>query len=228
MDAFQDLKNLLKDPHERIGLGTISELELAPDRSVLRAKVSTWPDEIEIIARVAWDSIAPNAGVIMFPEVNDLVLFEYPDDEEDHAIITKTLSSKEDTIPKTAIDGSLVARARAGKKAWFTSDTRINLSKGDTEPAENLVLGQLFNATYKNHLTKLISIVEKLVALRETDKVHGHITIGLPSTGPTNSALMEAERLAFEELKTEIEDLKADDVDSEKFLSLLAYTEKGE
>jgi len=227
MDAFADLKNLLKDPHEKIGLGVISELELAEDRSVLRAKISSWPDEIEIIARVAWDSIGPNAGFIMIPQVNDLVLYEYPDDEEDHAIITKTLSSREDTIPQTAVDGSLVARSRSGKKAWLTSDSRINLSKGDTQPSENIVLGQLFNTTYKNHFDKLISLVEKVITLRETDKVHSHVTIGIPSTPPSNSAVMQVEKLAIQALKTEIENLKADDVVSEKFLSILAYTEKG-
>lgn len=227
MDALQDLKQILKDPQESIMVGVVTELDLAQDRSVLRAAVSTWPDDQEIIARVTWDAIGPDSGILQFPQVGDLVVIELPNKNEDSAILTRRLSSKVDKIPLSAKDSSLVMRSLVGKKSWLTSDTRINLSRGDTEPTENLVIGQKFKATYISHLEKLVELVEKLVIQRETDSTHNHIGIfGVPVNVPIQSGVMAAEKADLELIKADIEAIKADDVESEDILSDVAFTEK--
>lgn len=227
MDSLKDIANLLKDPQKSVSVGVLEELDLSSDRSVLRALVSTWPDDQQIVARVTWDRIGPNSGIIQFPQVGDLVVVELPDDNEDSAILTRTLSSKQDTIPMTATDSSLVLRSLVGKKAWLTSDTKINLSRGDSEPTENLVIGQKFKATYLNHLAKLITLVEKMVIQRETDATHNHLGIfGVPTNAPIQAAAMAAEKAELETIKSEVETLRADDVESEDILSDVAFTEK--
>lgn len=225
---IEDFKSLLKDPQaeESICLGVIRELEISQDKSVLRATVQKWPELIEITARISWSACTSGGGVFLFPNVNDLVLIECANDDEDLYLVTARLSSKDDFIPEIALDGSLVLKAPPEKKSWLSSDTRINLSRGNTEPTENLVIGQVFKTTYISHLNKLIELVEALITQRETDSTHTHITIGIPSTPPQTSAAMVAEKATLEQLKSAIESLLSDDVESENFLSDVAFTEK--
>lgn len=227
MDALKDLANMLKDPQNSIEIGTVDDLELSEDRSVLRASILSWPDQQEIICRVSWSHCGPNAGVFMFPQIGDLVMFCLVSKKEDQSFVIKTLSSKEDTIPITAKDGSLVLRSISKKKSWLTSDTRINLSRGDTEPLENLVIGQKFKTTYLSHLSKLVILIEKLVIQRETDLNHTHIGIfGVPVNIPIQTTAMTAEKAELNTIKGEIETLKANDVESENILSDVSFTEK--
>ena len=226
-DSLADIKNLLAEPQNAVSIGVVKELDLADDRSVLRALIQSWPDGQEIVARVTWDAIGPESGIIQFPQVGDLVVFECPELDEDSFILTRRLSSKVDKIPLSAIDSDLVARSLVGKKTWLTSDTRINLSRGDTQPTENLVIGQKFKATYISHMEKLIELVEKLVIERETDATHNHIGIfGVPVNVPIQASVMQAEKAELETIKSDIETIKSDDVESEDILSDVAFTEK--
>lgn len=228
MELVETIRDILEGEQKSAAVGVITQIELNQARSALRCLVSVWPDEIEVVATMTWDAIAPDAGIFMFPAVNDLVLLNFSEDDEEQVFIIRRLSSGEDTIPKIAEDGSLVLKAKSGTKSWLSSDTRINLSKGETEPTENLVLGQKFKATYTSHLEKLVELIEKLVTQRQTDSVHTHLVIGIPSTGPNESAAMIAEKNLLSILKDEIDQLKTDDVVSEKILSDLAFTEKGD
>ena len=226
-DPFADIANLLKDPQNSLSVGQVVELDFAEDRSVLRALVSLWPDNQQIVARVTWDSVGPDAGFFQFPQPEDLVLVGLPEKDEDSAVILRRFSSKIDTIPATAQDGSTVLRSLADKKLWLTSPLRINLSRGDSQPTENLVIGQKFKTTYISHLTKLTTLVEKLITQRETDSIHNHIGIfGVPVNEPIQKSTMLAEKAELETIKSEIETLKADDVESEDILSDVSFTEK--
>jgi hypothetical protein len=218
---------MLEEPQKSSAFGIVLNTSLSQDRSVLRATVSLWPDEIEIVCRVAWDACGPDAGIFQFPQQNDLVLVEYPELDEDSPLITKRLSSAEDTIPVTATDGSLVLRSLSGKKNWLTSDTRVNISRGDAEPTENLIIGQKFKTVYTTHLNELITLIEKLVIQRETDANHTHIGVfGVPVNIPIQSAVMLAEKAELETIKANLESLLADEVESEAILSDFAFTEK--
>ena len=226
MMDLETVKSLLKDPHHSIAIGKVVDVDLAEDNSTLRVMVSVWPDEIEVVCRVAWAACSSGGGIFMFPQVNDLVVVKYPDDDEDLAIVTERLSSSEDFIPAQAADGSVVVVAAPSKNAWLCSDTKINLSRSEVQPTENLVLGQAFKAAYLTHLDNLIALIDKMITQRATDSNSTHLTIGLPSTPPLNSASMIAEKAELETLKAEVETFKTNEVESENFLSDLAFTEK--
>lgn len=183
-----------------VGVGQIKKLMLASDRSVLRVQVSMWPEEREIICRMSWDSVGPEAGFYQFPVVGDLVVVAVADNEEELPFVVSRLSSAEDKIPANAVDGHTVLKTLAGKKGWITSDTRINLSAGDAEPTENLVLGQVLKAFLSDMLTLIVN--------------HTHVGNQGFSTSPPENA-------------SDFSDLKSDPVDNEGILSDLAFTEKG-
>lgn len=227
MDALAEIANLLKDPQNEMSIGSVIETELSEDRSVLRAKVSLWPDLNEVIARVTWDSIGPNAGLFQFPQPNDLVLIAFPEKEVEDAIILKRFSSKQDTIPQTAVDGSTVLRSLDQFKLWLTSATRVNISRGDNEPTENLVIGQVFKATYIDHFNKLIELIERLIVQRETDANHTHYDgFGIPTSPPIQAPDMQTEKSDLEDSKSKMEDIKSSKVESEAILSDYSFTEK--
>lgn len=197
---LESLKQVFADKRVHIAIAQIKKLGLAADRSVLRVQVSVFPEQREIIARMSWSAVGEEAGVFMFPNVGDLVLVCMADGDEEDAFVFSRLTSKIDKIPLHAADGDLVAKALTGKKTWITSDTRINLSAGDTEPTENLVLGQVFKTMQSEFL--------------EAVSLHTHIgNLGYNTAPPDNASVYT--------------DLKADPIDNEGVLSDLAFTEKG-
>jgi hypothetical protein len=225
---LEDLKEILKDDSLHIFLGQIKRLHLADDRSYLKVEVSVWPEERSIIARMTWDSVGPESGFYAFPAVGDAVLCASAEGDVQQSFVIKRLSSKDDKIPNTATGGDTVLRALSGKKLWNTSDTRINLSKGDSEPTENLVLGQRMKATYSDHLSKLITYLEKVIDYMDKFEKHKHIgNAGFYTLVPDNAGDVATLRSDLETLKTETNSLKSDKVDNEFILSDLSYTEKG-
>lgn len=201
MDSYEELKNIFKDETVHIAIAIVKALHLADDRSFLKLTVSTFPDEIESIVRMSWDAVGPESGTFTFPSVNDLVLVAIAESDEDQGFVIKRLTSKEDKIPITAVDGATVIKALAGKKLWITSNNKILLSKGDTMPEENLILGKKFQEAYSEHL--------------DNDAKHTHIdSMGSATTlTPT--------------FKEKYEEIKASPVDDNKMLSDVAFTEKG-
>ena len=194
------LRDMMKDTNDvSILLARIDKLALANDRSALRVLCTIIPDNIEMVARMSWQSVGPNAGIFAFPSPNDLVLLGLVDSDEDQAFVFSRLTSKEDLIPLQAVDGSTVIRALAGKKTHVLSDTRINLGKGGSEPTEPLVLGTTFQTGYKAHL--------------DADIAHTHIgNLGFDTAVPSNVADYQA--------------VKASPVDDDAMLSDLTFTEK--
>lgn len=211
---LEALRSVFKDHSLHIAVGKILRNSMVKDRSSLRCFVSIWPEEREIVATMAWNAVGPNAGLFQFPVPGDLVIVAFADADPDQAFIMSRLSSKEDTIPETAADGSTVIRSLEEKMLWLTSGTKINLSKGDTPPTENLVLGQ----ELKN---LLIEILAKLSDLSLKTSTHTHIgNLGYPTSAPNEAA-------DFVQLKGDFEDLSASPVEDEVILSDLAFTEKG-
>ncbi len=228
MFNIEELREILKDNKLHIGLGIINKLHLAEDRSYLKVSMNVLPENREVIATMTWEVVGTNSGEFEFPSPNDLVLFAQAEGDDDLCYVIKRLTSKEDTIPITAIGGDKVSRAKTGQKYWNTSDVRINLSKGDTEPTENIVLGQRFKATYSDHLSKLIDITQKI--MDQIDKVvaHDHLgNLGFKTSSPINAAEMTAIKNQLNTLKTSVNTIKSDKVDNEFILSDLTFTEKG-
>lgn len=200
MIDFEAWKQVLGTDGVNIGIGQIKKLMMASDRSVLRVLVSVFPEQREIICRMTWDAVGPEAGFFTLPSVGDLVLIAVADREEELPFVISRLTSKEDKIPTNAADGHSVLKALAGKAVWITSDTKINLSAGDSAPTENVVLGQVF----KSFMTDLLDYIIN----------HTHIGNQGYSTSPPENA-------------SDFTSIKSDPIENDNILSDLAFTEKG-
>jgi hypothetical protein len=163
---------------------------------------------------MSWEVVGPESGIFAFPAVNDLVLIACADGDEELAFVIRRLTSKEDKIPLQAATGDTAIVSLNGKKTWISSNTRINLSKGSTEPTENLVLGQVLKTLLSDVLTELSS-------LAQTVSTHTHIgNLGFPTAPPLQSAAIVASKTVFD-------NKKANPVNNNGILSSVAYTEKG-
>lgn len=197
--GLEDLKEIFRDDRLHLAIGVISQLSVAADRSYLKAKVTILPDNIPMICTLSWDAVGPEAGIFQFPSVNDLVIVGYIDGSENDAFIIRRCTSREDKIPLQAVDGHLVFKTLAGKKAFISSDTEINLVRGDNPGNERLVLGDTFKTAYSTDLD-------------ETAK-HRHIgNLGYLTFIPDNAAQFQA--------------IKASPVDDAVMLSDISKTEK--
>lgn len=224
---LEDLKSILKDDSLHLFLGQIKRLHLAPDKSSLKVDVEVWPEMRTIVAEMTWDSVGPNSGFYAFPAVGDAVLCGSAEGSVDFSYVLKRLSSEEDTIPGSALTGDSVLKALSGKKLWNTSDTRLNLSRGDTEPTENVVLGQAFKDAYSLHLGKITDSILKIVDIINEGHLQTHIgNLGYPTGAPTNIAAINVLRDELTGFKDEILAIKTDTVDTEDILSDLAFSEK--
>jgi hypothetical protein len=203
MDLIEDLKDIISDNKVHISVAIIKKLHLAKDKSFLKVSCDIFPENREIVARMTWESVGPESGIFSFPQINDMVLVAIAEGDEDQAFIIKRLTSKVDKIPVTAVDGSTVIKALEGKKVWITSNNKIFISKEDSDPTENLVLGQEFKTAYSDHL--------------DNDAKHTHIgNLGYATSPPMPTFLAKYQQL------------KASPVDDEKMLSDIAFTEKGD
>jgi hypothetical protein len=194
------LREILDDGAIHIGCGIVNRTTLESDRSMLYVNFTLVPDNVEMVGRMSWESVGPDAGIFQFPQQNDLVLVGFVLGDEDQCFILKRLSSKEDTIPLQAVDGSTVVKSLSGKSAHLISDSSILLGRGGSDPTERLVLGEVLKAALSSMLGSIAS--------------HTHISAapGSPSSPPSNAASFVA--------------LKASPVDDDGMLSDIAKTEK--
>jgi hypothetical protein len=210
---LEGLREVFKDQRTHVAIGSVLKLDLEPTRSVLRAKCRVLGQGREVIARIAWSAIGPDAGLVQFPVVNDLVLLVFAEGDDEAGFVIARLSNDSDTIPETAIDGATVLRALAGKSAWITSDTQVNVSRGDTVPTENFVLGQMLKALFEDILTELKGLTTTL-------STHTHVgNLGYPTAPPTQASAINNHGANFDALK-------ASPVQDEEILSDLAFVEK--
>lgn len=211
--GFETIKEILKDDSLHICVGKIISLHVADDRSYLKCKVNIFPEQRPIFATMTWDCVGPDSGEFQFPVKDDMVLIAQAEGDDDKAYIIKRLTSRADKIPQIALNGDKVHKTLAGKKYWNVSDTRINLSRSENEPTENVVLGQVFKQFMSDLLAEL-----KLHSQNNADHVHiGNL--GFYTSKPTN----EADHLSRGET---YDTLKASPIEDEAILSDLAFTEK--
>ena len=203
----------MRDRRIHIAIGKITQLSLVDDRSSLKALVSIWPEEREIVTRMTWDAVGPESGIFQFPVVGDLVLVAFADGDDNSAYVIRRFTSLEDKIPLNAVDGHTVIRSLAGKKAFVTSDTNIHLGRGDDVPTENVVLGQQLKTLLSDVLTELKTLCTTLAS-------HTHVgNMGYPTAPPLQAAAITASGTLFD-------NKKASPVNDEEILSDLTFTEK--
>lgn len=221
------IKEIVENNSLKIELALVKALHPADDRSFLKITCETFPAGQEVIARMTWQAVGPNAGDFQFPEVEDLVLVAYASDDEDSAFILSRLTSKTDTIPTNALTKDRVIRSLAGKKIWITSDEKIYLGRGDAAPDERLVLGDTFKGTYADDIQNTIDALNEISDQIQEEATHFHIGfLGIPTAIPNNAAAMAAIKVNLDAVITSLSTLKSSEVESEDFLSDLSYTEK--
>lgn len=207
-------REILGDKRLNLALAQITKVSIAADRSVMKVLVSILPEQREIVARMTWQGVGPDAGLFLPIMVGDLVIVGMAEGDEEQVFVLSRLTSKVDKIPTQFANGHAVLKALAGKQLWVTSDTRINLSMGDVQPTENLVLGQELKTLLSTMLEKMADMADMISKITVTGN------LGLPAGPPLNAA-------AFLLMKTELELLKASPVDDSAILSDIAFTEKG-
>lgn len=211
--GFETIKEILKDDSLHICVGKIISLHMADDRSYLKCKVNIFPESRPIFATMTWDCVGPDAGEFQFPVADDMVLIAQAEGDDDQAYIIKRLTSRADKIPAIALNGDKVHKTLSGKKYWNISDTRINLSRNESEPTENLVLGQVFKQFCSDLLAEL-----KTHSQNNAD--HKHIgNLGFYTTVPDNAS----DHLSRGET---YDTLKSSPIEDQAILSDLAFTEK--
>jgi hypothetical protein len=202
---IEALRQIFKDKREWIGIGVVTATEMAKDRSVFRARVELFPDGREIVAVCSSaGGVGPSAGSFMFCDAGDLVLTANANGDDDSCYVIANLTSKEDKIPANAAPGVPVIKARAGKKAWITSDTKINLSAGDPDPTEAVVLGNVLKTFMEAFFDAILNAP----------------SIGICAVGPV--ALDPAIRTQLVAQKTQYLSTAASNI-----LSQLTFTERG-
>ena len=210
---LEELRDLFEDTKLHLVVAKVEALHLADDKSFLKVTVSVYPEIREIVARMTWDAVGPDSGFYAFPSPGDLVIVGMAEGDDDQAYMLKRLSSQEDTIPLRATEGHSLLKSLASKHVWLTSDTKINLSKGDTLPTQNLVLGQVF----KTFMTDLLKEIDDLIIEMKKETHTGNL--GFATDFPINKTQYEA-------IRVKIAALKADPIANSKILSDLAFTEK--
>jgi len=213
MKGLEDLKEIFKDQRLWIGVAQISKLHLADDRSYLKVECIVFPEQRKIIATMTWESVGPGAGDFTFPTPGDLVLIAFAEGDADLAYVIRRLTSREDKIPESAVTGDKVIKANTGKKYWNISDSKIFLSRSETPPTQNLVLGQEFK-------TFMMGLLSELKTHATIDSQHTHMgNLGFFTAPPKQAADFTARGAKYDEVK-------ASPIQDQKILSDLSFTEK--
>mgnify|MGYP000910463729 CR=1 FL=1 len=170
-NMIEELREIFEDRRLIMSLALVRQLEVAKDRSVLRVKCTLVPDNVNIVARMSWSAVGPDAGVFQFPSINDLVIVGYVDGDENQAYVISRCTSKEDKLPLQVDGGHLVMRGLSGKKTYIISNQEIQLCRGGADATEKAVMGTTFQAAYSQHL--------------QVDATHTHIgNLGYQTTAP--------------------------------------------
>ncbi len=125
----------------------------------------------------------------------------------------------------------------AGEAVIYSSDGTTPLLKvyvkkdkillGSSDSAENLVLGLKYHEYLTSFLGNVLDTLTTLIEARLLDSTHHHIGfIGIPTAGPIETADMVLQKEALETLKSQLQTLKADYIDSKIILSDKSFTEK--
>ena len=212
----QELRNIFADQRSWIELGKVLKVEKSEDQSVIRCLVEQFPEGDQIVCRMSWSGVGPEAGFYHPISVGDMVLMALEDGSRDNAYIISRLSSKDDKIPAQAMEDDTIAKALPGKKAHLVSDTRVNIGLGnpDAEPEEPLVLGNALVTALETYISdRIIEILDEFIGSPVGMGNLGN-PVPLYATLSSNLGTIKA-------------GIVSDKTSFQDFLSQIAYTEKG-
>lgn len=151
MSDLESLREIFKDVRQWIGIGVITQMELASDNSTYYAQVKLLPDGREVIGYMSFADVSD----VTFPEINDMVLVAFADGEQDQCHIVSRYCSTEELVPLLARSGHSVKYSRPGKKMYIGSNVKVGIGKIDSDPSSPLVLGDVL----KNFATDFINAI---------------------------------------------------------------------
>lgn len=212
MIDIEFLKSALKENALHMSMAKVQTVEIAPDRSYMRAKVLLMPTLYEAKCYVGAEYTAPGAGLFLPLRPDDLVLVGFPLADPENGVLIKRLTSREDTIPEEFNNDKVVLKC-AGPETFAVVCDSIKLGSDGT--TENLVLGQVLK-------TFLSSLLSELSAMAASAASHTHISSmpGYPSEVPDVAGDFSGNQGIFDSLKSS-------PVEDEVILSDIAWTEKG-
>ena len=102
--SIEELRQILDPNKVFLSIAKITQMALAPDNSVWRAKLEIFPDKEEVVARMTWDQVGPKTGMFGPASVGDLVLVAFADADEESAKSQKETSEKDKSDAKASDD----------------------------------------------------------------------------------------------------------------------------
>ena len=159
---LETLKAIFGDKRTHIAVGRILKVEIAANLSVCRALVLVLPDEIEIVAQVAFPHAHKGGGYFALPDPDDFVIVAYssPDD----AYIFGYIANSDDPVPQKAKDGDVILTSRQ-EKDLYLGGKKGHLTDFDLSVAtEPVVLGNVLATGLGALLTKIEGILDQLIA----------------------------------------------------------------
>ena len=213
---LEDLRQMLAPDKVYFAIAKVTRIHMVSDRSSLRCdcEILNEGEERSVLARVASPIVGPNSGDFQRPAINDMVLIAFVDADPDLAFIFARLTSKEDTLPVNSDAGDRVIKSLGGKNVWITGQNKVNITKTDAIPDQNLVLGQVF----KKFASDLIDRIKDALDILAVE-THTSTMPGFPTSPPTQAAQYTA-------LKGQLDSLKNSPIVDEAILSSYAYTSK--
>lgn len=155
-DDLEGLREIFKDVRLHLGIGTVEQLGLANDGSILRVKIKLLPENRQVVAEMGFADVYD----VTFPELKDLVVVGMIDGHPDDAFVIQILNTKEEPIPLKARTGNSVKYSRPGKKLYLGSDTKVLIGKIGTDPTEPLVLGTVLTTFLTNVLDAFLNAAQ--------------------------------------------------------------------
>lgn len=216
---LEQLREYFQDTKIHFAVGKVEELDPAVDFHSLRLKVQLFPDEISIVAKATFPNVGPDSGFISFPEVGDLCIVAFADGDEQQAFVIGYLPSLEDTIPLRAWLGDAVLQSRSGKELNLSSDSQVNIGRGNPliKEDEPLVLGNVLKDALTDMYDKFDQVLDKLIS--------GPIAIGnLGVACPTEPTLA----IGLTAIKSQLaaDKVKYIDLVVTNIVSQIAFTER--
>ena len=220
---LQELKRILSDNKIYFAVATIKSVSIAVNRSFVKVLCEIINEGFtrRVVGEMGWDAIGDKSGDYQLPAIDDLVLLAFVDGEADQCYVIKRLSSTEDKIPENAVGGDRVIKSLAGKKVWLTGQGGINLTKNDSEPTENFVLGQVFKQFQEDLIDEIINVIGAILQqnFTVTTTITGSAPNG-PVTGTgTGTASVTANAETFNNIRTKLNALKNSPISDGAILS---------
>lgn len=144
------IRQAIKGNDLHLSLALVISVDIASDRSFMKANVQLLPNLYEARVRVGAEYVAPDVGIYFPLRPNDLVMVAFPSNDIDSGVLVKRLNSREDKIPEEFNNDKIVIKAATSEPVYIVAD-EIKIGSKDSD--ENLVLGQVFKSMMSSNLS---------------------------------------------------------------------------